>query len=314
MARDIKILGSKHDIVEHQFFSLNPGNLLHGFRLLFKSDLLFLWFASSRSVPLVLAAALLGKPLVTVVGGYEAANCPEISYGSARSSWQRALTRFILHRSRAIVAVSQSSRAEIAANLGIAANRTTLIYHGFEDTAGNEQRKKTDSVLTVGLISDVTWMRKGVLDFVRCAESLPEVPFIHVGEVRADVAAKWGRSLPANLSFRGVVSDEQLRQELSSAKVYLQLSHHEAFGCSVAEAMLYGCIPVVSNRFALPEVVGMAGMVVNPENLNAVTEAVRRALAAPAISSTSARDRVLAAFPFEGRQQALLELVEEAGK
>jgi len=47
------------------------------------------------------------------------------------------------------------------------------------------------------------------------------------------------------------------------SKIYLQLSRHEAFGVSVVEAMKYGCIPIVSNAFALPEVVGNNGYIIN---------------------------------------------------
>jgi glycosyltransferase involved in cell wall biosynthesis len=308
------MLGANHTIFEHQYFSLSPWNQFCGFRLLAKSDLLYLWFASIRSIPLVLVARVLGKPVVTVVGGYEAANCPEISYGSARSGWQRALTNLILGRSAAIVAVSRSSEREIANNLGVAASRVTMIHHGFEDIAGTEQRKMRESVLTVGLVSDVTWLRKGVADFVRCAEQMPTTQFVHVGRVTTDVGAKWGRALPANLSFRGEVSGEQLVQELSSAKVYLQLSRHEAFGCSVAEAMLHRCVPVVSNRYALPEVVGDAGIVVDPDNERAVIEALREALAAREASAQAARERVLGQFSYAKRQECLLQLVERAAK
>ena len=40
------------------------------------------------------------------------------------------------------------------------------------------------------------------------------------------------------------------------AKVYAQLSFHEGFGVSVAEAMLCECTPVLSTKGALPEVGG----------------------------------------------------------
>ncbi|MEO7555918.1 MAG: glycosyltransferase, partial [Acidimicrobiales bacterium] len=43
---------------------------------------------------------------------------------------------------------------------------------------------------------------------------------------------------------------------LWSSQVYAQLSWHEAFGVSVAEAMLCGCTPVVTDVPALQEVAG----------------------------------------------------------
>ncbi|MGB5139856.1 MAG: glycosyltransferase, partial [Candidatus Zixiibacteriota bacterium] len=164
VARDINILASRHDVSEHHFYSLSPANLLRGIRAVAQADLLFLWFASLRALPLVLFARLLGKTVVTVVGGYEAANCPEINYGNARFWRQKKVTRWILFRSRSILTVSASSQQEIINNLGIAAARLTLIHHGFDDYAPAAAVNKAKSVLTVGLLSDVTWTRKGVYE------------------------------------------------------------------------------------------------------------------------------------------------------
>ncbi len=133
VARDIEILKRDHFVTEHSYFS--PTGLARGLRALANCELLFLWFASQRALPLVLAARMMGKPVITVVGGYEAANCPEIDYGNARRSSQRLITRMILNRSCKIVAVSNSSRDSIVKNLGIDASRVNVIYHGFEDTA-----------------------------------------------------------------------------------------------------------------------------------------------------------------------------------
>lgn len=308
VARDIKILASQHQVTEHQFFSLRPGNLFVGIRRLTQSDLLFLWFASIRAIPLVLAAALLRKKIIVVVGGYEAANCPEIEYGSARSPWQRRLTRLLLARADSILAVSRSSRDEIISNLGIAPERITTISHGFEPIQPITSERR-NSVLTVGLLADRTWVRKGVVDFVRCAEQLPEIPFIHVGDAPLNVREVWGKPLPVNLKICGRISDADLIREMCSAKVYLQLSRHEAFGCSVAEAMLCGCVPVVSDRYALPQVVGSAGRIVNPDRIDEAVNALRLALASDPSSGAAARERIRSEFPYEKRERAILESV-----
>ena len=48
--------------------------------------------------------------------------------------------------------------------------------------------------------------------------------------------------------------------------IYLQLSRHEAFGLSIVEAMTYNCIPIVTNVFALPEIVGTNGHIIRNKN------------------------------------------------
>ena len=311
IARDIKILASKHVVSEHSYYSLAPANLLRGIRAVAKADVLFLWFASMRSVPLVLAAVLLRKPILTAVGGYEAANCPDISYGNARFRSQKLLTRWILARSRIILAGSYSSQSEIITNLGIAPERLTLVRYGFDDNAANSAANKADSVLTIGFVSEITWHRKGVFEFVRCAEQLPELQFIHVGSATINVEKRWGRTLPSNLVFKGRLSDEELAAAMATAKVYLQLSRHEAFGCSVAESMLFRCIPIVSNRFSLPEVVGDSGVIVDPDNLEAAAAAIKFAIEAPPAMGQAARDQILSTFPMKLRAAKILAAIDE---
>ena len=65
-----------------------------------------------------------------------------------------------------------------------------------------------------------------------------------------------------NVKFLGFVSDDILEKTFQESKIYLQLSRHEAFGCKCFRAMNYGCIPIVTNIFALPEVVGENGYIV----------------------------------------------------
>jgi glycosyltransferase involved in cell wall biosynthesis len=78
---------------------------------------------------------------------------------------------------------------------------------------------------------------------------------------------------------------------------------------SVAEAMLAGCIPVVANSGALPEVVGSAGIYVDPQDQAAVCDGIRRALVATDEARQIARSRILQNFPIERRAQALLDIV-----
>jgi glycosyltransferase involved in cell wall biosynthesis len=93
--------------------------------------------------------------------------------------------------------------------------------------------------------------------------------------------------------------------------VYVQPSHHEGFGLSVAEAMLAGCVPVVTAAAALPEVVGDAGVQVASDRPDEVAAGVRRALEAGPDAGARARERVLREFPVEMRRRGLYEAVEE---
>ena len=97
------------------------------------------------------------------------------------------------------------------------------------------------------------------------------------------------------------------------AAVYVQASRHEGFGLAVAEAMLAGCVPVVMNVTAMPEVVGDAGVLIESQEPD---DGGRRASRARSSSARTrhrrARERILTSFPMESRRDGILRVVEEA--
>ena len=74
----------------------------------------------------------------------------------------------------------------------------------------------------------------------------------------------------------------------TAASVYLDPSLHEGFGMQVIEAMACQIPVVCSNRGALPEVAGDGALLVNPQNINEMAEAVIRVL-----SWDSVRDQLI---------------------
>jgi glycosyltransferase involved in cell wall biosynthesis len=92
----------------------------------------------------------------------------------------------------------------------------------------------------------------------------------------------------------------------------VQASRHEGFGLAVAEAMLAGCVPVVMNVTAMPEVVGDAGVLIESQEPVEVADGVRRALAMGPDAASRARARILESFPMESRREGILRVVDEA--
>ena len=115
---------------------------------------------------------------------------------------------------------------------------------------------KEKMVVTVGQVTWSNLKRKGLEDFVEVSKYFPEIPFKLVGRWADDSYQHLKRIAGPNVELVGFVSDSDLSDLLSLAKVYVQVSRHEAFGCSLAEAMLHKCIPVVSQAGSVPEVVG----------------------------------------------------------
>jgi len=85
-------------------------------------------------------------------------------------------------------------------------------------------------------------------------------------------------------------------------------SYHESFGVALAEAMACKCVPVVTRRAALPEVVGDCEIYVPYDDAEATAKAIGKALGEEELGK-SARERVVNMFSIEERERKLTELI-----
>jgi glycosyltransferase involved in cell wall biosynthesis len=276
-----------------------------------RADAVVGWWAGLHTLaPFALASAL-GRPSLLIVGGYDVAAVPEIGYGYQLGGWRRELARFVMRRATRLMTNSRSSAAEFARTVGLPGREPAVVPHGVPDPFGALPRRKDRRlVVSVGVVNRANLERKGHRPFVEAARALPEARFVLAGPWR-DGAIDTLRALaPPNVSFPGWVSDRELHDLYRRAAVYVQPSQHEGFGVSVAEAMLAGCVPVVSDRGALPEVVGDAGVTLPGLDPDALAAGVRAALAAGPELGRRARERVRREFPVSRRRAGLLALVD----
>ena len=89
----------------------------------------------------------------------------------------------------------------------------------------------------------------------------------------------------ADVEFLGRVSDEELVDLYRGASVFLDPSLYEGFGYGVLEAMACGAPVVASDRTSMPEVVGEAGLLCDPESPAELAAAVRRVLDEPPLAA-----------------------------
>jgi glycosyltransferase involved in cell wall biosynthesis len=78
--------------------------------------------------------------------------------------------------------------------------------------------------------------------------------------------------------FLGRVPDENLRKLYVSARCHIHPAHYEGFGLPPLEAMACGTPTIVSNVSSLPEVVGDAALLVDPNNPEEIAVAIQRLL------------------------------------
>jgi glycosyltransferase involved in cell wall biosynthesis len=86
-----------------------------------------------------------------------------------------------------------------------------------------------------------------------------------------------------DVRFLGFVPIDVLRIFYDQAKVFVFPSLYEGFGLPPLEAMAHGTPVVTSNTSSIPEVVGNAAVMVNPENVFEIMHALHRVLLDPVV-------------------------------
>jgi glycosyltransferase involved in cell wall biosynthesis len=312
VAIDRDILAEQHELEELQ----QPGRFPNPIAVVggvLRADLVFAWFASWHSFFPITLAWLLRKPSVLIIGGFDVANMPDIGYGYQQGGLRRLASRWIMRRARKLVTFSNYALSEIERNTPIPPERVEVIHLGVPDPFGGLPAEPKERIaLTVGAIDHTTMVQKGQLPFAQAAAELPDVRFVLVGKWLDEAVEQLRASAPENVDFTGWVADEELQSWFRRAAVYVQASRHEGFGLAVAEAMLAGCVPVVVDVTAMPEVVDGAGILLPSPEPGEVAAGVRRALELGPDAQRRARERILSEFPVERRRERILRLVENA--
>lgn len=289
-------------------------DLWHLWKGILWCDLTFSWFGKLHAFFAVLFSKMLGKKAVVVAGNDDVFKFTYKGqpYGILAHPVKKWIAYFTFRYANRILAVSKTSLEEAIYNAKADSRKTEIIYHGFNCGVFKKRPdvEKEKMVVTVGRVTDETYIQKGLKLFVDSARLLPNIPFVLVGPFLDGSIRRLKNIAPQNVTFTGWVEERRLIHILSKATVYVQASIHEAFGCSIAEAMLCECVPVVAKRTAMPEVVGNAGYYI--ENLTAkeLSEAIYKALADEEMG-VKARERIVYNFPLEERYRKILAALEE---
>ncbi len=85
-------------------------------------------------------------------------------------------------------------------------------------------------------------------------------------------------NLENDVLYLGYITDGEKKYLYKHAEFFVYPSFYEGFGIPVLEAMRYGCPVITSNVSSLPEVIGNAGITVDPHDTHALMYAMKRLL------------------------------------
>jgi len=203
----------------------------------------------------------------------------------------RYMTRYSAQRSLRIIALSHSTKNDLSRFFGIPEGKIEVIPHGvdprFRPLNGNlvsrfRQRRGLPEpmILFLGTIE----RRKNVgLLLEAYAQIRKYIPHALVlagakGWGADEVFAQAEELGLADVIFAGYVEQEELPLWYNAADLLAYPSLYEGFGLPPLEAMASGTPVLTSNTSSLPEVVGDAGILVNPQDADEIARAMLKVL------------------------------------
>lgn len=188
-----------------------------------------------------------------------------------------------------IIAISESTQKDLLAIYNLHPSKINVVYqscHSDFQTVKNKDIHNLPSPLQqlkgyylyVGSIIE----RKGLLDCIKAYNTLPnnlKIPFVVVGSGRGDYARAvldeiQNLQLEDNFIFLNSISNKSLVSIYDHCSIFLYPSIYEGFGIPIIES-LFRQKPVITTQVSsLPEAMGQGGVLVPPNDINAIKNAI----------------------------------------
>ena len=239
---------------------------------------------------------------------------PERTDGEIRRDYP-GLARDHAQRADQIVVSSRFTASEVTRLLGIPADRISVCPPGRPSWSplGRSSGAK-EYVLFFGTLEP----RKNVGGLLDAYESLlgraaggsaTPIPRLVLAGRATPAARQWLARIsrpPLSRVVRhiGYVDPARRRELYEGAALLVQPSFNEGFGLPVLEAMTVGIPVVAANRGALPELLGDAGVLVDPEDTEELASAMARMLGDRALQESSVARGYARAGQFDWRRTA----------
>jgi glycosyltransferase involved in cell wall biosynthesis len=249
----------------------------------------------------------------------------------AQRMYHRVFTPLSVHRATKIIAISQATKRDLVKVYDVPADKIMVVYHGVEPRFKPLPRAAIVPVLQryridqpflffVSTVQPRKNVARLIEAFARARRMIGDQPLTLVlagkrGWLTAQIerrAAEVG--VHEHVRFLGYVPDDDLPALLNGALAYVVPSLYEGFGMTVLEAQACGTPVLASDVSSLPEVVGDAGLLVDPQDVAAIANGIMQ-LVADGDLRTRLRERGLhhaAQWTWERTARQTLAVLEAA--
>ncbi|KKU10542.1 MAG: Glycosyl transferase group 1 [Candidatus Woesebacteria bacterium GW2011_GWB1_45_5] len=203
--------------------------------------------------------------------------------------------------SKRIFAISNSTKEDIVRHYSFARDKISVTHLGYDPGRFNinisekdvRRIKKTysivdDYVLYLGTLKPSKNIETLIEAFGQLTPRYPKIRLIIAGKkgwMYKSIYKKVEKSgLTAKVTFTDFVPEEDKPALIKGARVFVLPSYWEGFGLDAVNAMATGVPVVASNAGSLPEVIGEAGVVVDPKNADSMAAGIESVLSADSIA------------------------------
>ena len=226
---------------------------------------------------------------------------PERSAREIRRDYP-VLARAHAHRADGVVVPSEHTGDEVARRFGLPRDRIVVCPNGAPDWPVRSGPPVTGHLLFVGTIAPRKNVDRLLAAYALLLERRPDAPPLVLAghatpESRQTLTRLTSPPLAGHVRHEGYVDEKRLRRLYEDAVLVVLPSLDEGFGIPALEAMTIGVPVVAAARGALPEVVGDAGLLVDPLDVVALSASLERVL-----TDNQLRDRLSAAGGTQARR------------
>lgn len=193
-----------------------------------------------------------------------------------------------IKRADAIIAVSETTKKDIIKYLHIAPEKIYVVYNGLgfkkfklekERVKFSYQRKYLFYIGDMRKNKNLLSAIKGFERYIQ-NESDSEMYFYIAGNKKDEYNKIYdyvkGKKIEERVKFLGYVTEEEKILLYKNAFAFLFVSCYEGFGIPILEAMFYELPVITSNCSAMKEIASNAAVLVNPEDIQEISYAIRR--------------------------------------
>ncbi|MCK4592119.1 glycosyltransferase family 4 protein [Candidatus Parcubacteria bacterium] len=253
-----------------------------GLSLEMKKNTVDTLFVPSYSIPIIHP-----KNTIVTIHGLEFKHYPE-SYSLKEKFFLELNTLISVKWSSKIIVPSESTKKDLIRFYGVESDKVKVVYHGTrimnqESRIKNQENHKFN-ILFIGRLEK----RKNLVNLIKAFELFKKRYTLHVARYTLILAGKEGfgfeeikkaiqeSPFSKDIILKNYVTEKEKDELYKKADLSILPSFYEGFGLPVLEAMSYGVPVICSNTSSLPEIAGDAALLVDPNNIEEIAEAINR--------------------------------------